>query len=177
VSPWCRVADVLVRLRKAVDRRRSVRLQYRDRSGPLSERRVDPLGLVAKAGVWYLIARESAKGYRTFRAQRIAEAEELADSFERPPEFNLESYWNESYDVVLRVQNASVGKLAPYWDIVIERKDESTSTLRIAFPTRDRAIVQLLLLADSVDIISPGELPSAIVERAEHAIRAYSLST
>lgn len=189
---WNRVeqpTDVLVRLRKAVDRSRSVRLQYRDRSGALSERRVDPLGLVAKAGVWYLIAREPAKGYRTFRVQRIVEVEELADSFVRPAKFNLESYWNESvrsidrqsidesYDVVLRVQNASVGKLAPYWDIVIERKDESTSTLRIAFPTRDLAIVQLLLLADSVDIISPGELPSAIVERAEHAIRAYSLST
>jgi len=37
--------------------------------------------------------------------------------------------------------------------------------------------VLALVHDESVDIISPGELPSAIVERAEHAIRAYSLST
>ena len=72
------------------------------------------------------------------------------------------------------MQNISIVKLAPYWDTVIESGDEATSTLRIAFPTRDVAIVQILVPADTVEIISPVELPSAIVERARYAIRAYS---
>lgn len=181
--------EVLVRLRKAVESDRCVRLHYRDRSGALSERRVDPLGLVAKAGVWYLVAREPQKGYRTFRAQRIAVVDELVASFVRPHDFNLESYWNESVlsierksydascDVVVRVRTTLVTKLASYWDTVVEHEDESTTTLRIVFPTRDVAIVQLLVLCDSVEIISPPELPAAIVERARSAIRTYAPGT
>ena len=39
----------------------AVRIGYRDGNGAASERRVDPLGLVAKAGVWYFIAREPVR--------------------------------------------------------------------------------------------------------------------
>ena len=180
--------DALVNLRTAIDRSRCTRLHYRDRSGALSTRIVDPLGLVAKAGVWYLIARERGKGYRTFRAERIAAIDELVDSFERPPDFNLEAFWNESvrsiegqsmsesYEVVLRMQDVFLTKLVPYWDTVVERKDESTSTLRITFPTRDIAIAKLLVVAEWVEIVSPAQLPSAIVERAQRAIQAYAQS-
>lgn len=42
---------ILVQIRGAVERQRRVRLVYRDRSGAVTERLVDPLGLVAKAGV------------------------------------------------------------------------------------------------------------------------------
>ena len=62
---------ILVRLRAAIADERSVRLSYRDRSGATTERVLEPLGLVAKAGVWYLVGNEPGKGYRTFRAQRI----------------------------------------------------------------------------------------------------------
>lgn len=71
------------------------------------------------------------------------------------------------------MEHAAVVKLAPYWDVVDEHEDESNSLLRIAFATRNVAIVQLLVLADWVEIISPPELPSEIVERARRAIRAY----
>ncbi|MGD0473113.1 MAG: WYL domain-containing protein [Candidatus Velthaea sp.] len=175
--------DVLVRLRRAVQNDRSVRLEYRDRGGTPSERRVDPLGLVAKAGVWYLIGREPDKGYRTFRAQRIVEVEELPATFSRPPDFDLEAYWNasvtsierqsqETYDVVLRVER-DAGPRFIFWDVTVLREDEQFSTLRVAFPSRELAIATVLVYADALQIVSPDDLPSAIVERARVALATF----
>jgi len=53
----------LAALRRAVWDDRRVRLRYRDREAKTTERVIDPLGLVAKAGVWYLVAR-SARNVR-----------------------------------------------------------------------------------------------------------------
>ena len=104
---------------------------------PLSERAVEPVGHVAKAGIWYLVAREPAKGYRTFSAQRIAGVDELAEPFVRPADFNLESYEqqsiDDSYEVVLRVAKASVGGLAPYWETASSKRTFSKRA-RVARP-------------------------------------------
>ena len=59
-------------LQRAVVAGVRVRLDYRDRSGTATERVVDPLGLVAKGSVWYLVAGTDA-GLRTFRVSRVRE--------------------------------------------------------------------------------------------------------
>jgi len=73
------------------DRLRRPRSAVTD-AGAVSTRRVDPLGLIAKAGVWYLIARESEKGERTFRIGRIAAARITRARFSRPTDFNLRAH-------------------------------------------------------------------------------------
>ncbi|WP_181781573.1 helix-turn-helix transcriptional regulator [Pseudonocardia pini] len=63
--------------------------------GPRRVRReVEPLGLVLKAGVWYLVARVD-QDTRTYRAAKIAEATLLDATFERP-DFDLPAWWAES---------------------------------------------------------------------------------
>lgn len=185
---WSRGAqptDVLVRLRAAAANDRCVRLQYRDRTGTTSDRRVEPLGLVAKAGVWYPIAREPEKGYRTFRAQRISDVEVLTSPFERPADFDLEAHWNasvtsierpayETYDVVLNIERTAAAKLA-YWDVTVLNEGDDVSTLRIVFPSREAAVMNVLALADVVQIVSPAELPAAIVEQARHALARFDV--
>ncbi len=179
--------DVLQRLRAASERDGCVRLHYRDRSGTLTQRRVDPLGLVAKAGVWYLVARED-KGYRTFRAERIVAVDALPDTFARPADFNLESHWNESvisierqsqeyYNVVLRVDQNAIVKYNAFWNAEIVDEDETTSTLRVAFPSRDVAIAHILVHSDTADIITPTDLAAEIVNRAHRAIDKYAVPT
>ena len=49
---------------------------------------VDPLGLVDKDDLWYLIAR-TEKGQRTFRVERVVSVELTEESFERPADFDL----------------------------------------------------------------------------------------
>src|SRR5258708_243264 len=80
-------------LQAAVVRRRKVRLTYRGRARERTERLIDPWGLVDKDDTWYLLA-GTERGQRTFRVDRIIEAEPTAQPAERPPDgFTLASAW------------------------------------------------------------------------------------
>ncbi|MFI2560195.1 helix-turn-helix transcriptional regulator [Nocardia farcinica] len=79
-------------LQRAVVQRNRVRLRYTARTGDRSERLVDPLGLVAKDGIWYLIA-GTERGRRTFRVDRIAEATCTDEMADRPDDFELPAEW------------------------------------------------------------------------------------
>ncbi|GAA1304848.1 transcriptional regulator [Planotetraspora silvatica] len=80
-------------LRNAVVRRLKVRLEYSGRGGRSTERTVDPLGLVDKDGVWYLLAGTEA-GQRTFRVDRVTSAEVTDLPAQRPDDFDLSAEWS-----------------------------------------------------------------------------------
>jgi predicted DNA-binding transcriptional regulator YafY len=61
--------------------------------GPASARVVGPLGLVDKAGTWYLVASTQAGRVTVFRVSRITSARILAEPFERPADFELAGFW------------------------------------------------------------------------------------
>ncbi|MFI7359978.1 helix-turn-helix transcriptional regulator [Streptomyces avidinii] len=69
-----------------------VRLGYAGVGKPAGERTVDPLGLVAKAGVDYLVA-GTDKGLRTFRLSRVTSVEPTGEPVARPPDFDLATAW------------------------------------------------------------------------------------
>ena len=56
---------------------------------------LDPLGLVLKAGVWYVVASVDGQ-IRTYRVSRIERVEPTGERFERPSDFDLAGYWTES---------------------------------------------------------------------------------
>ncbi|GAA1119606.1 WYL domain-containing protein [Citricoccus alkalitolerans] len=58
-------------------------------------RLVDPLGLVLKTDVWYLVAAHRRQT-RTYRLSRIASAEIQSESAWRPEDFSLAAYWEGS---------------------------------------------------------------------------------
>ncbi|WP_309139898.1 helix-turn-helix transcriptional regulator, partial [Nocardia cyriacigeorgica] len=74
--------------------RNKVRLGYRTRTGEQSERLVDPLGLVDKDGIWYLVA-GTDRGRRTFRVERISEMVVTAETADRPEDFDLSEAWQQ----------------------------------------------------------------------------------
>jgi predicted DNA-binding transcriptional regulator YafY len=84
-------------LADAVRTRRQLRLGYQRGNGSgATTRVVCPLGLVNKAGVWYLVA--SAVGAdpaapAVFRAARVTAACPLPVSFGRPDDFDLAAFW------------------------------------------------------------------------------------
>ena len=82
-------------LRDAVWNDRRVTIAYTDRQGAVTRRTVDPFGLVTKAGVWYLIARDRDT-VKTFRVQRIARVRLSAQRFARPSYFDVDEYWRAS---------------------------------------------------------------------------------
>jgi predicted DNA-binding transcriptional regulator YafY len=68
-------SEMLLVIAEAVRRRRSLQIGYARRDGKSSTREIEPLGLVARRGRWYVPARDRrTKEVRTFRADRIARA-------------------------------------------------------------------------------------------------------
>jgi predicted DNA-binding transcriptional regulator YafY len=82
-------------LQTAVVGRRKVRFGYRGRARQhRSERLVDPWGLVDKDDIWYLVA-GTDRGQRTFRVDRITDAEVTDEPAERPAHFELSTAWEQ----------------------------------------------------------------------------------
>ncbi len=86
--PWLSV------IADSVWQSRRLRVRYRRWGNREVDRVLDPLGLILKAGNWYLAARCDGSD-RTYRVSRILELTELGETFERPPEFDLAEYWRE----------------------------------------------------------------------------------
>jgi predicted DNA-binding transcriptional regulator YafY len=81
-------------LQRCVIERRRVLLGYSDRTRAMSERAVDPLGLVSKGLVWYLVG-NTDKGLRTFRLDRVQSLELTDEIVDRPAGFDLASAWRD----------------------------------------------------------------------------------
>jgi predicted DNA-binding transcriptional regulator YafY len=75
-------------LTQAVRLGRTVAFSYR---GEERSRTAGPLGLVNKAGIWYLVAVD--RDVVVFRASRISRARVLAQPAERPSDFELAAFW------------------------------------------------------------------------------------
>jgi predicted DNA-binding transcriptional regulator YafY len=68
-------SETLLVIAEALRRRRTLEIGYARRDGTRSSREIEPLGLVARRGRWYVPARDHATDeLRTFRADRITSA-------------------------------------------------------------------------------------------------------
>ncbi len=96
---WFREGDRpphLAAVAAAVWEQRRLTLRYHGASGEAG-RTVDPLGLVLKGGVWYLVAGAEGEA-RTYRASRIVAVEVGEGRFERPAGFDLAAYWQAAME-------------------------------------------------------------------------------
>lgn len=96
---WYRTPDAPAWLREvaeAVWQAARIRVRYASWR-TTAWRELEPLGLVLKAGAWYVAAREA--GQDEVRTYRLASMQELGrgrGSFRRPRDFDLARYWRES---------------------------------------------------------------------------------
>lgn len=178
--------QVLATLRRAVWDDRAVRLTYRDRNGATTEREIEPLGLVSKAGVWYLAARDECGEMRTFRAERMVRVQELGRQFTRPLDFDLDAYWrgttatktpSESYEATLRIDNDAISVLVPYFRAETLAEDSTTQTLRIQFPCEDTAVSHTMLLGKRARVLGPAPFRDAVLKRAREVLSVLELDT
>ncbi len=96
---WYRARDTPHFLREAADavwRGRRISVHYESWRG-LGKRDLEPLGLVLKAGAWYLAASEAGQdGVRTYRLASVRGLVVGTGSVKRPRGFDLARWWHES---------------------------------------------------------------------------------
>jgi len=175
-SPHLRVVQ------DAVFADRRLRLRYRRAEAPATVREVDPLGLVLKAGAWYLVA-DTAAGRRLFRLSRVEAAEALDEPALRPRGFDLAAAWREqaagwdsgrvALEVLVKVADANLPLvLRVAGDRVIARPRQGV--LRMAFPAVEPAAAFLSSFGAMVEALEPPEVRVELARRGADLVRLYS---
>jgi len=156
--------------------------------GERVERTVDPLGLVAKSGTWYLVASTPA-GLRTFRVSRIEKATVINQLCERPSDFELARYWQSSaqrfregwphYDALLRL-HPEAAKLMKRWHTVTEDgrepDAEGWTTMTVHFDDEAHARFIVLAQASRIDVLEPAALRERVAAELSAALERIERS-
>lgn len=91
-------AERLPAIAHAVWTSRRIAVRYESWKGEV-KRDLEPLGLILKAGLWYLAARPAegrSREPRTYRVSNILELTVGEATFERPAVFDLTAWWTEA---------------------------------------------------------------------------------
>lgn len=191
---WRQAAEevpALPLLQEAVWIERRLRLLYRRNDGETRERIVDPLGLVAKGRLWYLVAAVDGD-LRTFRVSRVKEVTIVDEPFTRPPDFDLAAYWAQSsaelvanlprYPIVVRIAPEVVRRL---WipgayariDRVGEPEGDGWHTASLILQTEHEACSYVLGFGPKMEVIEPPELRERVVREARAIVSFYESRT
>lgn len=191
---WFRFEEAVPHLRviqEGVWQDQRLRITYRKSNKEVVERVIEPLGLVAKASVWYLVA-NSAGDRRVFRVSRVLDVTPTGELFERSEDFDLAAYWEEwcawfeqsvrSYKVTLLVAPEFLPTMPlMFGDGVrrlIERADPPDAdgwlTLTLSFESMDMARHNVLSCGAMVEVIEPQELRESVMAFASEIAAFYS---
>jgi predicted DNA-binding transcriptional regulator YafY len=159
---------------------RGNRLDIRYREGAqVVSRRLDPLGLVLKAGVWYLLALRRGEE-RVYRVSRVASARERADPVASPADFDLAAAWArrsaafersiEQIEVTVRVPRSQVRHLRAAR--VLEQGERPTVVAQ--FEGFAHALHSLLAYGAEAEVLAPVELRERIAAAAAETVALYA---
>lgn len=167
----------------ALWRERQVRFVYARELSEPAERQVDPLGLVAKGSVWYLVARVEGE-LRTYRVSRMSEAAVLDGPAEAPRDFDLAEYWQRSaaefreklprYHATFLADPAIMRRIRyKGWRLESETPAGSRVRLRLRFDVEDEAIEFALGFGAAVEAVEPSDLRPKVLAAAQSVVRLY----
>jgi predicted DNA-binding transcriptional regulator YafY len=198
--PWLRT------LATAVRGRRRLRIGYRrgDRDGERgaeSSRVVCPLGLVNKAGIWYLVA---AAGERpgpadsgrspdptVFRVGRVTSALALTDGFDRPSDFELGAFWSgwsasfvtsrprlevrvrASADAIAVFPEVFGDAVRPALDAAPPADERGFRDVALTFEHEAAAVQRLAGFGGQVEVLSPQDVRARLIATARALLGRY----
>lgn len=176
--------DCLPQLADAVWRGVRIDIGYGRRA---VRRRLDPLGLVVKAGVWYLVAAHRRRP-RTYRVDRIVSVSLTVDPVVRPPGFSLASYWEAAaaevdrairgIDAMIRIPGSSVPtlRLSVPGPATVDAIDHAVPVddgrIEIRLPVEEIPVaVAMLLGVPGLEVRRPTALRRALHDHAAEVVR------
>jgi predicted DNA-binding transcriptional regulator YafY len=165
----------------SVWRQQRIDVRYRRWRAPTDvTRRLDPHGIVLKAGKWYLVARDH-RGMRTYRINQILDLAVLEEPFERTEDFDLAAYWTAGISefraglhqgtATIRISPAGRERATALFNAETIRALSATAsppdqdgwvTAVVPIESMENAQSEFLRLGADVEIIEPAELRARI---------------
>jgi predicted DNA-binding transcriptional regulator YafY len=185
---WYSEADevpLLPAVASAVWHGRVLQVRYRRWKEPTDvDRRLEPYGLVLKAGRWYLVA---GPGPRTYRVDQILELRVVDQDFAVPEDFELARYWRayladfRAYlhrgDALVRLAPAAAARLSgaaarALAETGVPRAD---GWIRAVLPIEsvEHACREFLALGADIEVLEPAELRARLAAAARATAALY----
>ncbi|MFD9963736.1 helix-turn-helix transcriptional regulator [Amycolatopsis sp. NPDC058986] len=185
---------VLSAVADAVWGSRRIRIRYERWGQRVVERVVEPLGLILKAGNWYLAGRCEGTD-RTYRISRVLELDDLGEEFERPADFDLARYWREWSEQFERrmYPRVAVVRLSPRAQALVpfyagsvgaralraaveggaEPDEHGWLTMELPVEPGEPAIGELLRFGPHLEVLAPADLRAQVAEAIEEMSASY----
>ncbi|MFC6021142.1 helix-turn-helix transcriptional regulator [Plantactinospora solaniradicis] len=195
---WFRATEPtphLAALADAVWRERMIEIRYRRWKAPQEvDRRLAPLGVVLKAGRWYLVGRADTEA-RAYRIASVLDLTVLDEGFERPADFDLAAFWqgwSRRYEESVYRAEATVRMTVAALDLMpFVFPPAMSRAARAAAGPVDNAgwlytvvpiesvrhgHIELLKLGADVEVLAPAELRTAFAATARALARRYRVA-
>lgn len=178
-------------LQEAIWQERKVRLTYERPGSARGERLVDPLGLVAKGSLWYLVGAVEGTA-RVYRVARIHGAAITDEPCVRPEGFDLAAYWAQSsadfvanlprYRVTLQVASEALSLVngAGAYGRIEETGPtdaDGRTLLHMIFDSEDEACGYIFRFGTKIEVLDPPDLRRRIGRIATEVAALYMLRT
>ena len=156
---------------EAVKERRRITFDYRRRDGQISQREVEPWGILSWHGAWYLVGldleREASRVFRLSRCTSEVKITSKGSAFVIPEGLDLRDQIKKSE---AREPLVAILKVAKDSALALRRRSsqvrnlsEDWDEIRISFTDLDSFAKEILWLAHKVVVLEPPELRASVV--------------
>lgn len=168
-----------------------LKMRYRSWQGA-KDYELAPLGLVNKAGTWYLVAASERSGHvGTYRLANVLSVLVQKRNVRRPREFDLSVFWQQTcarFEAELRKIDAEIEVSERGWQRLLNLRlphDVSTQAastpgwqrLRLPIESIEHGARQILSLGAEVRVLTPADLRTQVLAEAEACLAHHAPSS
>ena len=162
-------ADKMRFISDCIHTNKTVEIEYRDRQGSSSKRKIQPHLLILKQNVWYVYAFcLKQRAFRLFRLGRIYALFETGETFTKRP-FNKEdlplNFWiddTQSIDVRLQIEEKSLLEVQDWLGVENVKQSGTQWIADVRLPDDSTLPKKIIGFGSGVKVLSPNSLKEEI---------------
>jgi predicted DNA-binding transcriptional regulator YafY len=180
----------LQELYKAIWDDHPIRISYQFVGNFTFEQIVDPYGLVAKAGIWYLVYKYHGR-IRVLTVKELTDVSIISETFMRSSDFNLQLFWKDwckqqelsqkfyttiafvNSKILPQIKNEFGGPKLLKDDKYLDHKRPGWVAVELAFRSLPDARTRLLPFGGSIEVLIPLPLRLSLQDYAKQISAVY----
>ncbi len=175
-----RFSDKLALAERAIAEREELEIDYTDRGGEQTRRKILPHLLVYKQNVWYLYAFcRTRNAFRLFKLGRMRSILKTGETFERIP-FAREdiplNFWtnaDESIDARFEITSEALPYAEEWFGVENVYKKDGGLYADVTLPNDESLLGKILSIGSGFRVLSPLSLAERVKKEAEKLVSAY----